>query len=76
MTAPSRVEIATAGSVILIEFQKKPCMPLHSTPVQASAHALLQAPPCHSCGSASILPSRMSSSDLNEVVSITYSGSR
>jgi len=58
------------------EFQNPPRTPSQLTPVQASLHAARQASKLMLDGSAKIWPRRISSMVLNEVVSITYSGSR
>ena len=58
------------------EFQKPPRTPSQLTPVQASLQAARQASNDGADGKAKIWPRRISSMLLNEVVSITYSGSR
>ena len=70
------MEISTAGTVILKEFQKYPRMPSHWTPVQASDQALLQPRVVHSLGRAIRLPVRMSMGVLKLVISMMNSGIR
>ena len=65
------VEIATAGMTIRTELRKKPPMPVHSMPMQAEDQALAQAARLGSCGRASRLPWRISSTLFKEVASIT-----
>ena len=58
------------------EFQKPTLMPLHARPVQADDQALIQGWTVGACGSATMLPARISSMLLNEVTSVTHSGIR
>jgi len=76
LSAPISVEMATAGSTKLTEFQKLPLRPPQLTPVQALDQALIQASNEICSGSAMRLPPRMSSSVFSDVVSITNSGIR
>ncbi len=76
MSAPRKVEIATAGTVISTEFQTKGSSPSQRTPTQAAFHALAQAAKDTSRGRLMREPSRISSSDFSEVEIITTRGMR
>src|SRR5688572_14197062 len=73
---PSAVDTSTAGTTIITEFQKNGCRPLQSAPVHAVDQALPNDARSMACGSASSEPPRISSIDLMDVTTITYSGSR
>ena len=64
------------GTAIATEFQKPPRMPSHDRPVQALLQAWVQGSNVTCNGSAKIWPSLISSIDLTDVTSITYSGNR
>src|ERR671912_1756821 len=70
------MERITDGIRMRTEFQKPTLIPLHSSPVQAEDHALVQASKVKVEGSATMLPSRISSIGLREVTTMIQSGSR
>ena len=70
------VEISTAGTTILMEFQKYPLMPAQVRPTQVSPQALAQGARVGCSGSASMLPSWISPMVLKEVTSMTKRGMR
>ena len=76
MSAPIRVEMTTAGTTILIEFQKYGLSPVGSTPIWALLQALDQGAVVKADGKASMLPPRISSSGFTEFTSMTNSGKR
>ena len=66
----------TDGIRIRTEFQNPTLMPSHASPVQACDHALIQGSIVGEAGSATMLPTRISSMVLKEVTSVTQSGIR
>ena len=74
--APAMIERITDGIRIRTEFQKPTLMPLHSRPVHADDHALVQASNVIAAGRAMMLPSRISSMGLSDVMTMIQSGSR
>jgi len=62
------------GMTIQIEFQNPPRIPSQETPVQAEVHAATHGSTVTLTGNAKMLPSRISSMDLNDVTSMMYSG--
>ncbi len=61
----------TLGIVILTEFQKPGARPLHLSPVQASDQALTQGAKVGFEVGTKMLPSRIASRSLSEVMIIT-----
>ena len=71
MSAPSTVEIATAGTTIRIEFRKNGRSPVASTPICAVDQALPQGASVHSRGSDIMPPAWISLSGFSEFTTIT-----
>ena len=67
-----QADSSTAGTIMRGEFQKYGCKPSQATPVQADDEARRHAAVLQSSGSANRLLVRISSSDLIEVLTITY----
>ena len=65
-----KTEIATAGTVILTEFQKPTRTPRHCVPIQAPDQAVFHASKSMVSGKAKIRPWRISSIVFSEVTSI------
>ena len=70
------VEIKIAGTAIKTEFQKYPFKPSQLAPVQAVPQAFSHASKLNDLGRENMVPLRISSKSLNEVIIITNKGSK
>ena len=70
------VQITTAGTTILIEFQKYGRRPVGSTPIWAVLHALSHGSIVQTLGKAIMLPPVISPKGLTEFTTMMKNGSR